>query len=72
MSRTEIWRSTTRIAATPVSQLDQFLPDHWQAAQLTADVNQKTAANATLAAGQTPAAGPRKDEAPSYRASHIE
>ena len=26
----------TRIAATPVSQLDQFLPDRWQAAHLPA------------------------------------
>jgi len=26
----------TRIAATPVSQLDQFLPDHWKAAHLPA------------------------------------
>lgn len=25
----------TRIAATPISQLDQFLPDRWQAARLT-------------------------------------
>ena len=25
----------TRIAATPMSQLDQFLPDRWQAARLT-------------------------------------
>ncbi|MGB9626778.1 MAG: transposase domain-containing protein [Phycisphaerae bacterium] len=24
----------TRIAATPVSQLDQFLPDRWKAAHL--------------------------------------
>jgi len=26
----------TRIAATPVSQLDQFLPDRWKAARATA------------------------------------
>jgi hypothetical protein len=43
MSRTEIWRSTTRIAATPVSQLDPFLPDHWQAARHAPAVDQTPA-----------------------------
>jgi hypothetical protein len=54
MSRTEIWRSTTRIAATPVSQLDPVLPDRRKTVHLNADVNQKNAANPTPAAGQPP------------------
>jgi hypothetical protein len=28
----------TRLAATPISQLDQFLPDRWQSARQSATV----------------------------------
>jgi transposase len=34
----------TRIAATPISQLDQFLPDRWKAARLAADTSSRPSA----------------------------